>query len=520
MGKKRAAPKAGSSGAAVAKKSKSANNSELKKRLEDNGIFQSKKEGILKDFLYPVSESDFFSNIYEKTHKLFNRPKLASNASSLFNKERFEAICKTEQLSAFRDFTLLKNENGELRPFEIATAGGTPKDFAAYANVMRLVNDQLFIFEFNQPQRFCDDLWRVIADLEETFQTLVGAKARIQPAKSKALPPVFNSTDSFIQQLNGKCFVKIWKASEIDLAPEDTIEEFKEDEMREADETLELAPGDMLYIPRGAVFSTALENENESSSYLHLTMNSQNTVAQWLNVNFPTFLDKTAFQAKWLREAVSRKIRTNSAKKDYLKQLLEKLAESVNDENVPEEDPMRKDFFAHRLPPYKEPKTFGKMKSFDLNCSVRLSNKKHIYIFEDDRADENDDENDDESEFEDENEANENEMSEIERISANLPKEKEIEEDNKSDLEPENEEEAEVFLLHSWQNDRKMHMISESEPKCLRFPLAYKESLMKLMDAKDDEFILLSDLELPASEAVQFAVSLWAEGLLIPQAND
>ena len=26
------------------------------------------------------------------------------------------------------------------------------------------------------------------------------------------------------------------------------------------------------------------------------------------------------------------------------------------------------------------------MKSFDLNCSVRLSNKKHIYIFEDDRA--------------------------------------------------------------------------------------------------------------------------------------
>merc|ERR1712127_719447 len=142
---------------------------------------------------------------------------------------------------------------------------------------------------------------------------------------------------------------------------------------------------------------------------------------------------------------------------------------------------------------------------------VRLSNKKHIYIFEDDRADENDDENGDESEFEDENEANENEMSEIERIAANLPSEKEIVEDNKSDLEPENEEEAEVFLLHSWQNDRKMHMISESEPKCLQFPLAYKESLMKQMDAKDDEFILLSDLELPASEAAQFAVSLWAE---------
>ena len=50
-------------------------------------------------------------------------------------------------------------------------------------------------------QNSSDDLWRVIADLEETFQTLVGAKARIQPAKSKALPPVFNSTDSFLQQV-------------------------------------------------------------------------------------------------------------------------------------------------------------------------------------------------------------------------------------------------------------------------------------------------------------------------------
>ena len=85
------------------------------------------------------------------------------------------------------------------------------------------------------------------------------------------------------------------------MAPEETIEEFKEDEMRKADETLELAPGDMLYIPRGAVFSSALENENESSSYLHLTMNSQNTVAQWLNTNFTACLDKAAFQEKWLR---------------------------------------------------------------------------------------------------------------------------------------------------------------------------------------------------------------------------
>jgi len=48
----------------------------------------------------------------------------------------------------------LKNENGELRPFEIETSEKTLKEFAAYANLMKIVNDQLYILDFNQPQRF------------------------------------------------------------------------------------------------------------------------------------------------------------------------------------------------------------------------------------------------------------------------------------------------------------------------------------------------------------------------------
>ena len=97
---------------------------------------------------------EFFSKIYEKTAKLLKRPKLATNASSLFNKERFEAIVKTEQLTPFRDFTLLKNENGESKAYDLATYDGTPTDFVNYANVMRVVNDQGYTLDFNQPQRF------------------------------------------------------------------------------------------------------------------------------------------------------------------------------------------------------------------------------------------------------------------------------------------------------------------------------------------------------------------------------
>ena len=41
--------------------------------------------------------------------------------------------------------------------------------------------------------------------------------------------------------------------------------------------------------------------------------------------------------------------------------------------------------------------------------------------------------------------------------------------------------------------------------------------VVKLMSLDDEEYVELSDLDLPPSEAVQFAVALWAEGLLMPK---
>ena len=60
-------------------------------------------------------------------------------------------------------------------------------------------------------------------------------------------------------------------------------------------------------------------------------------------------------------------------------------------------------------------------------------------------------------------------------------------------------------------------MIQENEPNLLKYPLEFKTAFEKLLSLKETEWISLSDLELPASEAVQFAVSLWAEGLIEPR---
>ena len=51
----------------------------------------------------------------------------------------------------------------------------------------------------------------------------------------------------------------------------------------------------------------------------------------------------------------------------------------------------------------------------------------------------------------------------------------------------------------------------------MRYPVHYKTAIDKLLKLKENEWLQLVDFELPAEEAIQFAVSLWAEGLLEPK---
>ena len=51
-----------------------------------------------------------------------------------------------------------------------------PENFCTYPNIQQMIHDQHFTLELNQPQRFCDDLWRLTSQLEEYWQSLVSIK--------------------------------------------------------------------------------------------------------------------------------------------------------------------------------------------------------------------------------------------------------------------------------------------------------------------------------------------------------
>ena len=229
-----------------------------------------------------------------------------------------------------------------------------------------------------------------------------------------------------------------------------------------------------------------------------------------------------------IRESIPRQFRESADRLKWLKETLLRVAESVNVETIPQEDPLRKDFYTNRLPPYKQPRTFGKLKQIDLNCSVRLTSREHIYIYEDDHVDvdgDDDDEEDDEkmgqmmsedqlesldAPFEgDEGDEDGWKKMKVEEMGSGDGKwkpeterddEKEDEEDdeeddddegNDGDDEGENDED-EVFVMHSWQNERQNHMVTQSAPNCIRFPLSYKSSLEKVTNVTQKALSIIS----------------------------
>ena len=123
-----------------------------------------------------------------------------------------------------------------------------------------------------------------------------------------------------------------------------------------------------------------------------------------------------------------------------------------------------------------------------MNCAVRLRNKNHIYVYEPDHIGEEDSESEDDPEWEvarqfggdGENVAisDEEEESGVECEPNETGREPEIE---NGDLEPEEGDEEQVFIMHSCQNERKNHMVTKSQPQSLKFPVTFKPAIEKVI---------------------------------------
>ena len=126
----------------------------------------------------------------------------------------------------------------------------------------------------------------------------------------------------------------------------------------------------------------------------------------------------------------------------------------------------------------------SKLKQIDLNCKVRLRTKEHLYIYEDDHVGGDESEDDFGAQLGMDDRLDEGESDE--EATNGEGKESGIEDDGSADDEldeeedDDEEEEDKIFVMHSVQNERRDHMVTQSLPKCIKFPVAFKPSLEKV----------------------------------------
>jgi len=535
-------------------KKSNANNSVLRERLSDTNIFNGATAAETFDqFLAPLKRSEFDAKFYQKSHVKIDRSsnqKLQSRIQQLFNKERLESMFKLEKLLPRKDFLLTKVSYGS-RCVQATCENNAdcdfPENFCTYPNIQQMIHDQHFTLELEQPQRWADDLWRLVSHLEEYWQSVVSLKALATP-KEAQYGPRFDNQDTFLLQLSGSATCRIWPNPEAKLPPFGAEELDADVELGEALDTVELRQGDCLYVPRGVVYETKTPADGVASSYqLLIQFNQDQSNADWLVQNLNTIISKTAMtvNAERLREntpiALRRHTEHNASidVKQYLKDAFAAVVDGFETQVIPSERPDRKNFFARRIGPYKQQGQTGKLKHLDLNCSVRLTTKEYIYVYTEDNIDEGnqgDDENEDyadQNEWEEVADDGENDekkvesgtTNEIERILANRAEaglddeEGDDREEDGIDSDDEGDDNDDFVIIQTaWRNDRKQHIVNEGvAPQLMRYPIHYKAALDKLMKLKENDWLPLTEFELPAEEAIQFAVSLWAEGLLEPK---
>ena len=141
-----------------------------------------------------------------------------------------------------------------------------------------------------------DDLWRILSNFEEYFHSLTSCVGHVIP-KERSYGPVFDNEDSFILQVFGAQDIKIWENPAGRLPPftSEDSDDFDPESLGEPKESVSMRIGDCLYLPRGFVFS-GTEIGTSQSYFLKISVNLDNSCADWMVQNINTIISRTALK--------------------------------------------------------------------------------------------------------------------------------------------------------------------------------------------------------------------------------
>lgn len=488
--------------------------------------------------------ADFFSNYWEKKPLVVKRGD-SSFYGNLFGVSTLKEVLKSNELEYLSDVNVCRYVNGEK---ELLNEEGqiSPED------VEKLMSVKKATLQFHHPQRYVDDLWKLLERMETYFGSLVGSNIYITPPNSQGLAPHCDDVEIFVMQLEGKKDWKLYKPM-VELS-RDYTQDLPEESIGEPVMEVSLEPGDMLYFPRGYIHQ-AKSVGDVASTHISISTYQQNSWGDFMNhavtqaiesalednvsfrsglpINYLSMLGTGKNISQYVEDEDDKKKQTNLGQakvidfKKNVQNLLTKLVDHIDVNTAT--DAMCADFMSSRLPPYgyapKEDEEMDEDSLPKLTDKIKIRFPEHVrvvYNDEEEEEEENDDFDDDsDSDMEDDEKPA---KSKCPKKSLKAQKKatkvdcddcNECDDDNDADAEVP-EAENHIKILHSLDNNRFTHMgpdVFDEEPPCVKLHVSFAKAMVELL--KSNDFVSVKDLEINDKEdKLTLASTLMANDLI------
>jgi lysine-specific demethylase/histidyl-hydroxylase NO66 len=104
------------------------------------------------------------------------------------------------------------------------------------------------------PQKFSDQVWKLLSILEEKWNSMTTSRVQLTPKNAQAFAPRYHEYDSFVLQIEGSKSWKIYPPlDEASTLPRYPSGNLKQDEITKPVLEVTLEEGDLLYFPRGFI---------------------------------------------------------------------------------------------------------------------------------------------------------------------------------------------------------------------------------------------------------------------------
>lgn len=262
---------------------------------------------FIEQIIAPNSLADFFDKIHEKDILHVKRN----------DQHYYDTILTSQQLSDFLDRqdifypSLRIVKEGK----ELSSSGYTKKGvpIGHHKKDGIIDTDKMFSL-FNQGstlvvqagQRYFDNLSKCCMQLSDLFSSPVQANLYITPNKSQGFNPHWDTHDVFVLQISG---TKTWQLYDFEMElPTKSHKFISKNYTKKPKKSLQLLPGDFLYVPRGYVHD-AMADDGISA---HITIGILSyTWARLFNEVFPQLQSFKEFREAvpfWDKDELQKKI--------------------------------------------------------------------------------------------------------------------------------------------------------------------------------------------------------------------